>query len=467
MAYYDEQNTQTKVISESYVKPKRKNDAAQKPYFLGPVDLWFLPLNYMQKGLVFGTKPKNIHSFINKLKESVSISLVDFYPLAGQLVFERIPDEDASLVYVDCNKGPGARIIHVVAEDIMVKDVLCSSDDVHKIVQAFFDLGVEAVNYDGCNRPLLSIQVTEFLDGVFVAFTVSHSLGDGTSLWHFISSLSEIHAQLMDKQRDRDDNNIVISRKPIFEPYFPEGCGPDLKLPFTILNKPVTPSNNQAVLRERMFRISSKSISYLKAKANEECGIQNISSFQALSAFMWKSITKARNLRAEDETCIVFAMNSRPRFSPPISNDYFGNYIVRQNSLCKASELLSQNFGLTAMQVHQLVVGQFDKAVSESVEIIMKFLSKNPQNDALMASQLRPSLVVIGGSLRLDMYGSEFGLGKAEAVFTGYCDKIDGKIIVNPGRNGDGSVDLDVYLKPETMNTLELDEQFMSLISVY
>ncbi|KNA06369.1 hypothetical protein SOVF_181650, partial [Spinacia oleracea] len=66
---------------------------------------------------------------------------------------------------------------------------------------SFFDLGEKTVNYDGHTRPLLSIQVTELLDGVFIGFTMNHSIADGISLWHFISTLSEIFLHL-------DGNNI-------------------------------------------------------------------------------------------------------------------------------------------------------------------------------------------------------------------------------------------------------------------
>ncbi|XP_074305308.1 putative acetyltransferase At3g50280 [Silene latifolia] len=228
MAYIDEDSTQIKLISELYFKPKYKLEAAQKPYFLGPIELWFLQFDQMQRGLLFGSKPKDMQSFISNLSESLSISLVDFYPLAGQICIEKFPNEDDCWVYVDCDKGPGARIIHAIAVSVAVKDIL-SSKDVHTSVRSMFDFGVEAVNYDGHHRPLLSIQVTELIDGVFIGFTINHSLADGTSSWHFISTISEIYAQLMEKQGD-GDNNIVISRKPIFVPNFPDGCCPVLKL---------------------------------------------------------------------------------------------------------------------------------------------------------------------------------------------------------------------------------------------
>jgi len=74
--------------------------------------------------------------------------------------------------------------------------------------------------------------------------------------------------------------------------------------------------------------------------------------------------------------------------------------------------------------------------------------------------------VVIGGSHRFDMYGPEFGLGRAAAVRMGYANKDNGKVTANPGREGGGSVDLEICLRPQIMKGLEEDEEFMSFVTV-
>ncbi|XP_074277070.1 putative acetyltransferase At3g50280 [Silene latifolia] len=458
-------STQIKVIWECYVKPRKLIDAAKTPYNLNPVDLAFLGFDQMQRGLLFSNQPKNIQSFLENLKKSLSISLVDFYPLAGQLTTVKLEGENCRWVYVDCEKGPGARLIHATAKDVSVTD-LVGPVDVPLIIRSLFDLGVEGVNYDGHRRPLLSIQVTELLDGVFVGFTMNHCIGDGTSLWHFISSLSEIYVQLMENQENYD---IAISRKPMFKPYFPEGYGPFLKLPGLEVDKSLTqPHNDLVMLRERIFHFSSISMSKLKTKANEECGVQNkISSFQALSAFMWRSITRARNLDCGLETSCALVMNARPKFNPPISNDYFGNFITRYQSMCKVGEVLDDGLGRAAMLVHDLVASQDEKTVLQFSEKMIRFLCK-AQNDEEMGPLFdSPNVVVMGGSTRFDMYGPEFGLGKAKAALVGHCNKEDGKVTASPGPEGDGSVDLEVCLKPETMNALEADNLMMYNFSPY
>lgn len=77
-----------------------------------------LSLHYIQKGLLF-KKPSQVtdqeystQKLVETLKESLSRTLVHFYPLAGQFVTQINEDEHECSIFVDCNKGPGARFIY-------------------------------------------------------------------------------------------------------------------------------------------------------------------------------------------------------------------------------------------------------------------------------------------------------------------------------------------------------------------
>jgi hypothetical protein len=78
-----------------------------------------------------------------------------------------------------------------------------------------------------------------------------------------------------------------------------------------------------------------------------------------------------------------------------------------------------------------------------------------------------PYTVMMGSSPRFNMYGNEFGMGKALAVRSGYANKFDGKITSYPGQEGGGSIDLEVCLSPNKMMALETDKEFMSSTSVF
>ncbi|MBA0671169.1 hypothetical protein Goklo_024900 [Gossypium klotzschianum] len=281
-----------------------------------------LSVHYIQKGLLYTKPPPGdyyelnlINNVLVRLKQSLSIALLHFYPLAGRLATKIEQNPKSHSVFVDCKNSPGAKFIHA-AVDLSVSDIV-SPTYVPLVVQSFFDHD-RAINYDGHTRPLLSIQVTELVDGVFIGCSMNHAIADGTTFWHFINTLSEIF-------QAQGDTKIKISGSPMLERWFPEGNnGPLLTLPFTHQNEFITRFETPHVL-ERIFHFSAKSITKLKKRANAESNTTKISSFQSLSAFVWRSITRARRLPCEIVTCCMLAINTRSRLEPPLSPNYFGN----------------------------------------------------------------------------------------------------------------------------------------------
>ncbi|KAJ4748899.1 HXXXD-type acyl-transferase-like protein [Rhynchospora pubera] len=71
----------------------------------------------------------------------------------------------------------------------------------------------------------------------------------------------------------------------------------------------------------------------------------------------------------------------------------------------------------------------------------------------------------MSSSPRFDMYGCNFGWGKAMAARSSSSNKFDGNITAYPGWEGDGSVDLEVSLLAEYMSELEKDEEFLAVVS--
>uniref|UniRef100_A0A0E0AJX3 Acetyltransferase n=1 Tax=Oryza glumipatula TaxID=40148 RepID=A0A0E0AJX3_9ORYZ len=69
-------------------------------------------------------------------------------------------------------------------------------------------------------------------------------------------------------------------------------------------------------------------------------------------------------------------------------------------------------------------------------------------------------------SPRFDMYGCDFGWGKAVAARSGKGNKYDGKVSLFPGRDGGGGgIDAEVELAPEHMAALEEDGEFWAAVT--
>ncbi|KAG5048158.1 hypothetical protein AAZV13_04G037500 [Glycine max] len=449
-------------VSECFIKPQHSNHESNQICYLTPWDIAMLSAHYIQKGLLF-KKPSSplvshnnfIENLLQKLKHSLSLTLFHFYPLAGRLVTHQTHDPPFYAVFVDCNNSDGARFIHATL-DMTISDIL-SPVDVPPIVQSLFDHH-KAVNHDGHTMPLLSVQVTEFVDGVFIGCSMNHTLGDGTSYWNFFNTWSQIF------QVQGHEHDVPISHPPIHNRWFPEGCGPLINLPFKhhddFINRYETP-----LLRERIFHFSAESIAKLKAKANSECNTTKISSFQSLSALVWRCITRARRLPYDQRTSCKLSANNRTRMEPPLPQEYFGNSIYTLNAgTATSGKLLENGIGWAAWKLHKSVVNHNDRAVLETLK---EWLESPLIYD--LGRYFDPYCVMMGSSPRFNMYGNEFGMGKAVALRSGYANKFDGKVTSYPGHEGGGSVDLEVCLSPAVMSALESDEEFMNiaLVSVY
>ncbi|KAG8632650.1 hypothetical protein MANES_18G040200v8 [Manihot esculenta] len=290
-------------ISECFIKPHRILPEAMRPWYLTPWELVMLSVNYIQKGLLFA-KPTshqdfNIVDLLQKLKHSLALTLVHFYPLSGRLATSKTEDPASYVVYVDCSNSPGARFVYA-ALDMTISDIL-SPAYVPQVVQSFFDHD-RSLNHDGHVQSLVTIQVTELIDVVFIGCSMNHVLGDGSSFWHFLNTLSEIF--------QAQGGGVPITHPPVLERWFPDGCGPIISLPFTHHDHFLSPFE-APLLKERIFHFSSESIAKLKAKANAESNTNKISSFQSLSAFMWRCITRIRHLPHDQITSCRLACNNR------------------------------------------------------------------------------------------------------------------------------------------------------------
>ncbi|VVB13647.1 unnamed protein product [Arabis nemorensis] len=102
---------------------------------------------------------------------------------------------------------------------------------------------------------------------------MNHSVGDGSSFWHFFNSLSEIFNSQGETIDNNNNNNYLLCLKnpPIFRQVF----SPLYSLPFSEPDEFIS-GTKSPVLKERMFHFSSETMRSLKSKANQDCGTTKI-----------------------------------------------------------------------------------------------------------------------------------------------------------------------------------------------
>ncbi|PSR93181.1 Transferase protein [Actinidia chinensis var. chinensis] len=450
------------LVSKCTVFPETKSTL--EPLKLSVSDLPMLSTHYIQKGLLF-TRPRvPFPSLLSLLKTSLSTTLSLFPPLAG-----RLTTDSSGHVFIACNDA-GADFLHVSAPGISIVDIL-SPVHVPDFVKEFFDLD-RTVSYEGHFRPILAVQVTELADGIFIGCSVNHAVTDGTSLWNFFNTFAEVcrGARRISRVPDFRRESVLISPAVL---RFPDGCP---KVTFS-LNAP---------LRERIFSFSRASILNLKHEVNDNAKLSDhemveimgkqsndtlkidfatakttveISSFQSLCALLWRAVTRARKLPAAKKTTFRMAVNVRHRVDPKLDPLYFGNAIQSIPTYATAREVRSRGLRWCAEQLNKSVVAYDDAAVKRVIED----WESDPKCFPL--GNFDGAILTMGSSPRFPMYDNNFGWGRPMAIRSGRANKFDGKISAFPGREGSGSVDLEVLLAPETMAGLESDPEFMQYVS--
>ncbi|XP_047947443.1 uncharacterized acetyltransferase At3g50280-like [Salvia hispanica] len=394
---------------------------------LNPWDLRLLPIVPIQRGLIYH-KPHS-QNIISHLKNSLSRTLNSFPPLAGRLSATHHEDGTKSY-FVDCNNS-GAEFTHAVAAAVSVSDLI-GPKYIPEIVYSFFPLE-NLTNFEAISKPLLAVQVTELADGLFLGCAANHAVVDGTSFWHFINSWSEISRGLK-----------TISKTPVFsrsiEPVKVGGHSNHLPPPMV-----ETPP-----LLRKVFHLGKESLTKLKNKANSTGGSDKISSYQALSALLWRTINMHTNVNSE-EVDFTLIVGARSRIG--WDEGYFGNAIYTAGTSLTRHELLQNGIGYAAVKINELVKQQTREAAIQNFE--------DSENRAFIRKW--PSFLIIG-SPRHDVYGNDFGWGKPVAVRCGRGRNVDGKITIFPAAES-GGVDLEVSLAADKMVAMEDDPEFIAALA--
>ncbi|KAK6930440.1 hypothetical protein RJ641_004534 [Dillenia turbinata] len=440
-------------ISTSTVYPATYKISTQAQRIdLTPWDLQLLPAHYIQKGLLFLKPTANTlkdHSLIRHLEASLSRSLDAFFPLAGSLSI--IQNNDNTVTYfLSCN-NTGAQLIHAEAKHVTVANVL-KPYNVPAIVRSFFPLnGIK--NHQGISEPLLSVQVTELVDGIFIGCSMNHVVGDGYSFWQFINHWSDVSSN--------PSLNHLLS-PPSLKRWFVDESHSPIRFSSPVFDEDTTDAFSRIPsLREHVFHLSKETVQKLKNRANEEMGTTRISSFQAVLAHLWRSVIRCtKNIDGKEETKLYILADMRQRLNPPLPKNYLGNAIQAGDMKMTINELSGNGVGWIALKMRKAID---DLAEGKLAREYLKAWVEDPvfiDVNALASNSFVPS-----SSPRFKVYECDFGWGKPVAVRSGVAHKIDGLLTFNAGVE-DGSMDIEVCLLAEKLEALEKDEEFMQTVTL-
>ncbi|XP_037470425.1 uncharacterized acetyltransferase At3g50280-like, partial [Triticum dicoccoides] len=443
--------TTVRIVSARMVQPPSGGGGTpSEDIHLTPWDLRLLTIYYIQMGIVLPKPPVGGKSLVDALASSLARTLVRYYHFAGRLAVEELGDGTVT-VSLRCT-GEGAELVHAEAPGVAVADLVGSVHTSSPVDSAFFSLS-GVLNGDAAiqSLPVLSAQVTELADGVFIAVSMNHSVGDGTNFWDLFNTWTEIH-------RGGDVNNTT----PLLHGrWFVETSPVPIPLPLSKLQH-VLQRFHLPPVREAFFTFSAASVKKLKARANEEMATNAISSLQALLAHLWRAVCRARRVPKGQETFYVLVIGCRGRVHG-IAPGYVGSALVVGRAVCAAGEVQDKGLGWTAWQLNR-TVASFDEAT------LREFLDRWVREPTFPYSKdlsARGGLEMSNSPL-FNVFGNDFGWGRPLGVRSGFGadDKSDGKATVFEGPEGGGSMSLEVCLAPDVLERLLADHEFMDAVTL-
>ncbi|XP_028766182.1 omega-hydroxypalmitate O-feruloyl transferase-like [Neltuma alba] len=322
------------------------------------------------------------------IREALSKILVPYHPMAGRLIIS----SEGKLI-VDCT-GEGAVFVEAEANcDIEKIGDLTKPDP--------STLGKLAYSVPGAKNiiemPLMTVQVTRFKCGGFtLGLAMNHCMKDGLCAMEFVNAWSDAARGSDLKIPPFLDRTILKAREP-----------PLIEFPHHEFAEIEDISDTSKLYEEedmlyKSFCFDPDKVELLKKKAMEDGVLQKCSTFEALSAFVWRARTEALRMKPDQQTKLLFAVDGRSRFDPPIPEGFFGNAIVLTNSLCEAGELLTNPLSFA--------VGLVQKAIDMVTDRYMRSAI-----DYFEVTRARPSLtatLLITTWARLSFHTTDFGWGQ-------------------------------------------------------
>ncbi|KAK3030568.1 hypothetical protein RJ639_039446 [Escallonia herrerae] len=296
------------------------------------------------------------------IKDALSKVLVHYYPLAGRMAV----DTEGKLT-VDCT-GEGAVFVEAEA---------------NASIEIIGDL----------RKPDFS--VTKFECGGFVVgLYTNHCILDGFGGMQFINSWGETARGLPLQINPHLDRSILKPRNP-----------PKIEFPHHEFDQIEDISNTINLDKEdlihKSFIFDPEQLKQLKIKVMEDGDLAKCSSFEALVALTWKLRTKALSLHPNQRIKLLFAVDGRSRFDPPIPHGYFGNCVVHTYVISSAGEISENPISSTV----RLVLEAIGKVTDKYIRSVIDYIELNRLQPSLSAT------LMISTWCKLPFDSTDFGWG--------------------------------------------------------
>ncbi|KAG6538612.1 phenolic glucoside malonyltransferase 1-like [Zingiber officinale] len=340
-----------------------------------------------------------MESLFPTLKSALSLTLRDFYPLAG-----KVRPAPGSQSQYELHYAEGDGVPFVVAEhDGDFDDLSGYHPREYTRVRSLAPQIPEPTD-DG-QRPVMALQVTLFPNkGLALAVTVHHSACDGSSSTRFMSSWA-CRASGLEKAAPAPpsfDRSSVTDPNDAYSKFF-SGFSAGERIVESMMVQFAPPD---AVIGT--VTLTADDLGKLKATISSEAKNASFrcSNIVAAYAYAWVSLVKARAPSAESTVHLAFPGNCRGRLQPALPAEYFGNCLAGIFVEAKAGDFAGEDGVAVAARIIGEVVEQF---------------KAEPLRDADQWSEKYRAIAMqrpltVAGSPGFKVYDVDFGWGRPVKV---------------------------------------------------
>ncbi|KAL3627657.1 hypothetical protein CASFOL_029020 [Castilleja foliolosa] len=366
--------------------------------------------------------PHFIATILPALKQSLSLTLNHFFPLAGNLLYPLATGGMPLLRY-----RPGDSVSLTITTSNNISDFYTLSENQNRDADKFYDYVPRLplpVNEPGLKiTPVLAIQVTLFPEtGICIGITNDHAVADAASIVCFLKAWGLINKLGGDKR---------FVARPVYD------------------RSAVSDPGGLAVKRWNHVKIRGSMLWVFVT--DRQPSLVHLSSFTIASSLVWTCYVKSESLCQEgitdDESeYFAFVADARSRSNPPLPQTYFGN--------CLAS-------GFIVESTHGQLKG--DEGFLVAVELIGELIRKKANDEKEIFIDVEDWMTNYEGlsgkrvfgvaeSTKLDIYGIDYGWGRPKKFEPVFIDRDRYSMSLVKSRDFEGGLEIGLSLPISLMD---------------
>lgn len=353
---------------------------------------------------------------VARVKSALAKALVPYYPLAGRV---RAKQDGSGLLEVVC-LGQGAVFIEAVDRESTINDF----ERAPRYVTQWRKLLSLYVADVLKGAPLLVVQLTWLRDGAAaLGIGFNHCVCDGIGSAEFLNLFTELSTS-----RHNELGGGHSLPKPVWDRHLMNSSSSRQQHAHTRASSVSHLEFNRVadlcgfVSRFSNERLVPTSITFDKRRLNElrKLALSTsrpselaYTSFEVLSAHVWRSWARSLNLPSNQILKLLFSINVRNRVKPSLPSGYYGNAFVLGCAQTRVKDLTEKGLGHAAM----LVKKAKERVDSEYVKSVIDSVSQT------RACPDSVGVLIVSQWSRLGLERVDFGMGRPTQVGPICCDR--------------------------------------------